>query len=118
MGTSEAVEVVIVDAVRTPVGRRNGDLAGLHPAQLLGTAQRALVERTGLDAASIGQVIGGCVTQAGEQSNNVTRNAWLYAGLPYSTACTSIDCACGSSQQAIHLVAGLIASGAVDTGIG
>jgi acetyl-CoA C-acetyltransferase len=63
-------------------------------------------------------VIGGCVTQAGEQSNNVTRNAWLNAGLPYTTACTTIDCACGSSQQAIHLVAGLIASGAIDAGIG
>lgn len=113
-----ATDVVIVDAVRTPVGRRNGDLADLHPAQLLGTVQRTLLERTGLDPASVGQVIGGCVTQAGEQSNNVTRNAWLYAGLPHTTACTSIDCACGSSQQAVHLVAGLIAAGVIDAGIG
>ncbi|HWU21382.1 MAG TPA: steroid 3-ketoacyl-CoA thiolase [Nocardioides sp.] len=116
--SNSATEVVIVDAVRTPVGRRNGDLAGLHPAQLLGTAQRALVARTGIDPASVAQVIGGCVTQAGEQSNNVTRNAWLYAGLPHATACTSIDCACGSSQQAVHLVTGLIASGQIDAGIG
>ncbi len=58
------------------------------------------------------------MTQVGEQSNNVTRNAWLYAGLPYTTACTTIDCACGSSQQAVHMIAGLIASGAIDTGIG
>ena len=112
-----ATEVVIVDAVRTPVGRRNGHLAGLHPTQLLGVAQRALVERTGIDPVTVGQVVGGCVTQAGEQSNNVTRNAWLHAGLPYTTACTSIDCACGSSQQALHLVAGLIASGVTDAGV-
>ncbi|HTW18425.1 MAG TPA: steroid 3-ketoacyl-CoA thiolase [Nocardioides sp.] len=111
-------EAVIVEAVRTPVGRRYGALAGLHPAELLGAAQTALVERAGVDPASVGQVIGGCVTQAGEQSNNVTRNAWLHAGLPYTTACTTIDCACGSSQQAVHLVAGLIASGAIDAGIG
>jgi acetyl-CoA C-acetyltransferase len=111
-------EAVIVDAVRTPVGKRYGALSGLHPAQLLGAAQRGLLDRAGVEAATVGQVVGGCVTQAGEQSNNVTRNAWLYADLPYQTACTTIDCACGSSQQAVHLVAGLIASGAVHTGIG
>lgn len=111
-------EAVIVEAVRTPVGRRNGALAGLHPAELLGLTQAALLERAGLEPASVGQVIGGCVTQAGEQSNNVTRNAWLHAGLPHTTACTTVDCACGSSQQAIHLVAGLIASGTIDAGIG
>ncbi|MEV0660929.1 steroid 3-ketoacyl-CoA thiolase [Actinomadura luteofluorescens] len=111
-------EAVIVDAVRTPVGKRYGALSGVHPAQLLGAVQRGLLERAGVEAATVGQVVGGCVTQAGEQSNNVTRNAWLYAGLPYQTACTTIDCACGSSQQAVHLVAGLIASGAVHTGIG
>ena len=75
-------EAVIVEAVRTPVGRRNGALAGLHPTELLGTAQAALLERAGVDPATVGQVIGGCVTQVGEQSNNVTRNAWLHAGLP------------------------------------
>ncbi|NVI92164.1 steroid 3-ketoacyl-CoA thiolase [Actinomadura sp. BRA 177] len=111
-------EAVIVDAVRTPVGKRYGALSGLHPAQLLGVTQRGLLERAGVDAATVGQVVGGCVTQVGEQSNNVTRNAWLYAGLPYTTACTTIDCACGSSQQAVHMIAGLIASGAIDTGIG
>ncbi|MFA1550972.1 steroid 3-ketoacyl-CoA thiolase [Actinomadura chokoriensis] len=111
-------EAVIVDAVRTPVGKRYGALSGLHPAQLLGLTQRGLLDRAGVDAATVGQVVGGCVTQAGEQANNVTRNAWLHAGLPYTTACTSIDCACGSSQQAVHLIAGLIASGTIDTGIG
>lgn len=111
-------EVVIVDAVRTPVGRRYGALSGLHPAQTLGAVHTALVERSGIDPASIGQVIGGCVTQAGEQGNNVTRGAWLSAGLPWTTACTSIDCACGSGQQAVHLIAGLIATGTIDAGIG
>ncbi|MFD8566855.1 steroid 3-ketoacyl-CoA thiolase [Streptomyces sp. NPDC059639] len=111
-------EAVIVDAARTPVGRRRGALSTLHPAHLLGLAQRGLIERSGLAPDLVEQVIGGCVTQAGEQSNNVTRNAWLHAALPYATACTSIDCACGSSQQAVHLVAGLIAAGAIDTGIG
>ncbi|MBW5250956.1 steroid 3-ketoacyl-CoA thiolase [Streptomyces sp. P01-B04] len=111
-------EAVIVEAARTPVGRRRGVLSGLHPAELLGLAQKGLLERAGVAPGTAEQVIGGCVTQAGEQSNNVTRNAWLYAGLPYTTACTSIDCACGSSQQAVHLVAGLIASGAIEAGIG
>ncbi|WP_404816052.1 steroid 3-ketoacyl-CoA thiolase [Streptomyces thermolineatus] len=109
---------VIVEAVRTPIGRRGGALAGLHPAQLLGLAQRGVLERAGLAPEEVGQAVGGCVTQAGEQSNNVTRGAWLHAGLPYTTAATTVDCACGSSQQAVHLVAGLIASGTVTAGIG
>ncbi|ACY99033.1 MULTISPECIES: steroid 3-ketoacyl-CoA thiolase [Thermomonospora] len=111
-------EAVIVEAVRTPVGKRNGVLSGLHPAELLGAAQKGLLDKAGIAPEVIGQVVGGCVTQAGEQSNNVTRQAWLHAGLPYQTACTTIDCACGSSQQAVHMVAGLIASGAIDAGIG
>lgn len=110
--------VVIVEAARTPIGRRRGQLAGVHPAVLLGAAQKALLDRTGLPADRIGQLVGGAVTQAGEQSNNVTRQAWLHAGLPYSTGATTIDCACGSSQQAVHMVAGLIASGQIDAGIG
>ena len=110
--------VVIVEAARTPIGRRRGALAGLHPAVLLGAAQQAVLDRTGLPASEVGQLVGGCVTQAGEQSNNVTRQAWLHAGLPYTTAATTIDCACSSSQQAVHMVAGLIASGQIDAGIG
>ncbi|OUS92299.1 steroid 3-ketoacyl-CoA thiolase [Rhodococcus sp. NCIMB 12038] len=109
---------VIVDAARTPIGRRRGALAGLHPAELLGAAQRGVLERAGVASEDVGQIVGGCVTQAGEQSNNVTRQAWLHAGLPYTTAATSIDCACGSSQQAVHVVAGLIASGQISAGIG
>lgn len=110
--------VVIVEAARTPIGRRRGALAGLHPTELLGAAQRGVLERAGVAPEQIGQIIGGAVTQVGEQSNNVARNAWLHAGLPHTTAATTIDCACGSSQQAVHLVAGLIASGQVDAGIG
>jgi len=109
---------VIVEAVRTPIGRRNGALAGLHPAELLGVAQLEVVKRSGIDPAEVEQIFGGCVTQAGEQSFNITRTAWLHQGLPYETAATTIDCQCGSSQQANHVVAGLIASGALDVGIG
>jgi acetyl-CoA C-acetyltransferase len=108
---------VIVEAVRTPIGKRNGWLAGLHAAEVLGAAQAGLVQRVGLDADLVEQVIGGCVTQAGEQSNNVTRTAWLHAGLPQHTGCTTVDCQCGSAQQAGHLVAGLIATGAIEVGI-
>lgn len=109
--------VVIVEAARTPIGRRRGALSGVHPAVLLGSAQQGLLDRTGLPASDIEQLVGGCVTQAGEQSNNVTRQAWLHAGLPYTTAATTIDCACSSSQQAVNIVAGLIASGQIDAGI-
>jgi acetyl-CoA C-acetyltransferase len=108
---------VIVEAVRTPIGRRGGWLAGLHAAEILGAAQRALVERAGIDPAVVEQVHGGCVTQAGEQSGNVTRTAWLHAGLPYQTGALTLDAQCGSAQQATHLVAGLIAAGAIDVGI-
>ena len=77
---------VIVEAVRSPVGKRGGTLAGVHPAELLGGVQTALLDRAGLAPAEVEQVIGGCVTQAGEQSNNITRTAWLHAGLPHRPA--------------------------------
>ncbi len=112
MGTA-----VIVEAVRTPIGKRGGWLAGLHAAEVLGAAQLAVLERSGLDPALVEQVVGGCVTQAGEQSNNVTRTAWLHAGLPWQTGAMTVDCQCGSAQQANHVVAGLIAAGAIDVGI-
>ncbi|GAB3007273.1 steroid 3-ketoacyl-CoA thiolase [Amycolatopsis acidiphila] len=110
-------EPVIVEAVRTPIGKRRGWLSGLHAAELLGAAQAALLERAGLDPVLVEQVIGGCVTQAGEQSGNVTRTAWLHAGLPQATGATSIDAQCGSAQQATHLIAGLIAADAIDIGV-
>lgn len=108
---------VIVEAVRTPIGKRGGWLSGLHATEVLGAAQCAAIERSGIDAALIEQAIGGCVTQAGEQGSNVTRQSWLNAGLPWQTGCTTVDCQCGSSQQATHLVAGLIATGAVEIGM-
>ncbi|OJF12937.1 thiolase family protein, partial [Couchioplanes caeruleus] len=108
---------VIVGAVRTPIGRRGGWLAGLHAAELLGAAQRAVLARTGLDPALVEQVAGGCVTQGGEQSNNITRTAWLHAGLPYATGCLTVDAQCGSAQHAAHLVAGLIAADAIEVGM-
>jgi acetyl-CoA C-acetyltransferase len=110
-------EAVIVAAARTPIGRRGGWLAGVHAAELLGAVQRGLLERAGVDPLAVEQVIGGCVTQAGEQSNNITRTAWLHAGLPPDTGCTTVDSQCGSAQQATHLVAGLIAAGAIEVGI-
>jgi acetyl-CoA C-acetyltransferase len=108
---------VVVEAVRTPIGRRRGALSGLHAAEILGAALRGLVARAEIDAALVEQVIGGCVTQAGEQSNNITRTAWLHAELPHTTAATTVDCQCGSAQQSTHLVAGLISAGAIDVGI-
>ncbi|WP_068155364.1 steroid 3-ketoacyl-CoA thiolase [Rhodococcus phenolicus] len=108
---------VIVEAARTPIGKRGGWLAGLHAAEILGAAQSGLVERAGIDPTLVEQVIGGCVTQAGAQSNNITRTAWLHAGLPWQVGATTIDCQCGSAQQANHLIAGLIATGAIDAGI-
>ncbi|MGX9674875.1 steroid 3-ketoacyl-CoA thiolase [Mycobacterium sp. HM-7] len=108
---------VIVEATRSPIGKRGGWLSGLHATELLGATQKALVEKAGLDAGDVEQLIGGCVTQYGEQGNNITRQSWLVAGLPEHVGATTIDCQCGSAQQANHLIAGLIATGAIDIGI-
>jgi acetyl-CoA C-acetyltransferase len=106
--------VVIVDAVRTPIGRRGGGLSSVHPAELLGAVQRAVIERSGIDPVTVGQVVGGCVSQVGEQSFNITRTAWLAAGLPMSTPATTVDSQCGSSQQATNLAASLVGAGVID----
>src|ERR1700719_908707 len=108
---------VIVEATRSPIGKRNGSLSGLHPTELLGAVQKALVEKAGIGAGDVEQLIGGCVTQFAEQSNNITRTSWLTAGFPEGGGATTIDCQCGSGQQANHLIAGLIATGAIDIGI-
>ena len=108
---------VIVEAVRTPIGKARGALSGLHPAHLLGASQKEVIRRAGIDASLVEQVVGGCVTQAGAQGNNVTRGAWLASGLPWQTACTTIDCQCSSAQQANHFIANLIHAGAMDVGI-
>ena len=109
--------VVIVDAVRTPIGRRGGGLSSVHPGELLATVQRTLIDRVGLDPAEVGQVVGGCVSQVGEQAFNITRTAWLAAGLPLSTAATTVDTQCGSSQQATNLASSLVGSGVVDIAV-
>ncbi|MFM2078442.1 MAG: hypothetical protein RJA49_2332 [Actinomycetota bacterium] len=109
--------IVIVDAVRTPIGKRNGGLSTLHPADVLATVQKGIVDRTGIDPAEIGQVVGGCVSQVGEQAFNITRTAWLSAGLPLTTAATTVDTQCGSSQQATNLATALVGSGVVDVAL-
>jgi acetyl-CoA acyltransferase len=110
-------EVVIVEAVRTPVGRghaEKGWYRDVHPNELLGRTWAAAIERAGIDASVVEDVISGCVQQYGEQSYNVGRNAWLQAGLPIETPATTIDRQCGSAQQAVNFAAALIASGVHD----
>src|SRR5436305_13806295 len=113
----EAREAVIVDTVRTAVGKRRGALANWHPSDLLGLPLRSLLERNDVDPGTIGDVVGGCVTQSGEQGCNVTRNAWVAAGLPWQVPATSVDRQCGSSQQAAHFVAQGVIAGAYDIAI-
>jgi len=110
-------DVVIVEAVRSPLGRRNGGLASVHPADLLGAVQRAAIERSGIDPAAVGQVVGGCVSQVGEQTFNIARTAWLSAGLPLQVAGSTVDAQCGSSQQATNLAAALVRGGVVDVAL-
>jgi acetyl-CoA C-acetyltransferase len=113
-------EAVIIEAVRTPIARGKqiaGELSGVHAAELLAMSYRGVIEKAGLNYKDIEQVYSGCVTQAGEQSNNIARNAWLSMGENYSTGATSIDTQCGSAQAANHLVAALIAAGQISIGI-
>ena len=118
MTTNTDNPVVIVDAVRTPIGRRNGGLSSCHSVDVLGSVQRALFDRTGVDPLEVGQVVGGCVGQVGMQSMNVTRTAWLTAGLPIEAPATTVDAQCGSSQQATNLAYALVASGTGDVAVG
>src|SRR4029453_3392981 len=92
-------EVVIVEAARTAVGRKNGTLARTHPLDMLGPVQSTVLDRAGVVSHSGGPVVGGCIDQVGAHSGNVTRNAWLAAGLPQAVPCTTVDSACGSSPQ-------------------
>ena len=107
-------DVVIVEALRSPLGRRNGALREIHPVRLGAHVLEALLARTGLDAQNVDHLIWGCVSQASEQSLNVARNTWLDAGLPIETPATSIDFQCGSGQQATHLAAAMVGSGQCD----
>ncbi len=113
-------EAVIVDVVRTPIGRGKpvvGDLSGMHPVALLAETYRALVERNGLEYGDVEQTYAGCVTQAGEQSNNLAKNAWLHLGTEYTAGCSTVDTQCGSAQTCNHLVSALIDAGQIDIGI-
>jgi acetyl-CoA acyltransferase len=114
-------EVVIVEAVRTPVGRghpEKGYYKNVHPSTLLAKTYSELIDRTGIDASEVEDVVAGCVQQFGEQSINIGRNAWLEAGLPIETPATTVDRQCGSAQQAVNFAAALIASGVHDVVIG
>ncbi len=111
-------EVVIVEAARTPLGKRKGQLAAAHSIDMLGAVQKAVIDRAGIDAKEVGQVIGGCVGQVGMQTMNVARNAWLAQGLPIETPSTTVDTQCGSSQQATNLAYALVSSGVVDVAMG
>ena len=107
-------DAVLVEAVRTPIGRRNGRYAQAHAVRLGASALRGLLDRSGIDPAGLDDVIGGCVTQVGEQARNIARNAALMAGIPEEVPATTVDRQCGSSQQAIHFATALILSGAAD----
>src|SRR5579884_2660266 len=110
-------EAVIVDAIRTPLGRREGKLSKWHPVDLLAHTLCGLIERNKLNPAQIDDVIAGCVMQVGEQSVNVARNAVLAAGFPESVPATTVDRQCGSSQQAIHFAAQGVIAGSYDIAI-
>jgi len=110
-------EAVIVGAVRSPIGKKNGRLSKTHPTDLLGTVLKALIERAGIDPLAVDDVIGGCVTQCGEQGVNVTRNAWIAAGLPWDVPATSVDRQCGSSMQSVAFAAQGVMAGSYDLAI-
>jgi acetyl-CoA acyltransferase len=110
-------EAVIVEAVRTPLGKRNGKLSGRHPVDLLAEVLNETIARAGIDAALVDDAICGCVSQVGEQSLNVGRNAWLAAGFPEEVPATTVDRQCGSSQQSAHFAAQGIIAGAYDIAI-
>jgi len=112
--SNEVREAVIVDVLRTTFGKRGGALAQWHPVDLLAFALGKLVERTGIDPGRVDDVIGGCVSQVGEQSTNVTRNGWVAAGLPQHVPATTVDRQCGSSQQAMHFGAAGVVAGHYD----
>ena len=121
MRQPEGREVVIVEAVRTPIGRghkEKGYYKDTHPNTLLAKTYTEVIERAGIDAAEVEDVIAGCVQQFGEQGFNIARNAWLQAGLPIETPGTTVDRQCGSAQQAVNFSAALIAAGVHDAMIG
>src|SRR5919197_2571072 len=120
-GNFQGREVVIVEAARTPIGRgheEKGYYKDVHPSTLLATTFKEVIDRAGIDAGEVEDVVTGCVQQFGEQGLNIGRNAWLQAGLPIETPATTVDRQCGSAQQAVNFGAALIASGVHDVVIG
>ena len=111
-------DVVIVEAVRSPLGKRKGGLSGTHSTELLSKVQGELFNRSKVDPKEVGQVVGGCVGQVGMQAMNIARNAWLSAGLPIEVPASTVDAQCGSSQQATNLAYALVKSGVVDAAVG
>jgi acetyl-CoA C-acetyltransferase len=107
-------DVVIVDAARSPVGKKNGSLGGAHPTDVLGQVMMSVLQRNGLDSATVDQVVGGCINKLAAQGMNVTRTAWLANGGAESTPCITIDSQCGSSQQSTTLAHSILASGHAD----
>ena len=107
-------DVYIVEACRSPIGKRGKGLAGLKPADLLGKVQKAALDRSGIAPEKIDQVVGGCVSQVGEQTFNIARIAWLRQGLPLEVASTTVDAQCGSSQQATSMAASMVGAGIED----
>jgi acetyl-CoA acetyltransferase family protein len=113
-GNSGPREAVIIAGWRTPFGKRGGQFSGWHPVEMLSFTLKTLIDRTGIDAAEVEDVIGGCVGQVGEQALNVTRSAWLDAGLPETTPATTVDRQCGSGLQAIQFAAQGVMAGSYD----
>ena len=109
---------VIVEAVRTPIGKRGGSLSGVIAPKLLAVVQQEVIRRAEVEPSEVDQLVGGCVTQGGQQASNVSRNAWLTSGVDYSPAATTIDCQCGSGAQANTFTQGLIATGGANIAIG
>jgi acetyl-CoA C-acetyltransferase len=107
-------EVVIVEAGRSPIGKRNGALAGAHPADVLGPVMMEVLKRAGVSTGQVGQVVGGCINKVGAQAMNITRTAWLSHGGAEEVACTTVDAQCGSSQHAVNTAHALIAAGVED----
>ena len=107
-------DVVIVEAGRSPVGKRNGSLAGAHPADVLGPVMMEVIKRAGIASSDVGQVVGGCINKVGAQAMNITRTAWLSHGGAEEVAATTVDAQCGSSQHAVNTAHALIASGVED----
>ncbi|CAN5854531.1 acetyl-CoA C-acyltransferase [soil metagenome] len=107
-------DVVIVEAGRSPLGKRGGSFAATHPSDLLGPVQMEVLRRAGVDPGDVGQVVGGCINKVGAQAMNITRTAWLSHGGPVEVPCSTVDSQCGSSQHAVNLATGIVASGQED----